>query len=64
MTSIIISSKSIIDSDCNNYGVTKKEIANALGISVSTLYSWIYSNNYEKREQIRDAIKAVNCLKN
>ncbi len=40
-----------------SYGVTKKETAEFLKISVSTLNRWIASGDPEKAEKIETAIK-------
>ena len=46
-----------------NYGITMKEIAEELRISISTLYRWMNNMDYEKEEKILEAVENLKCLK-
>lgn len=55
-----------IRTDLDNYGVTVKEVADELGISVSTFYRWCTGQHKDWREKedlILEAIRAVSSQK-
>ena len=51
------------ESTRKNYGITMKEIAEELRISISTLYRWMNNMDYEKEEKILEAVENLKCLK-